>query len=45
MQPIKKRKSLARKLFNMTPMGMAFNAGNKLFQRCAKILAKSKTFN
>ena len=32
MQPIKKRKSLARKLFNMTPMGMAFNAGNKLFK-------------
>ena len=24
--------SLARQLFNLTPMGMAFNAGNKLFK-------------
>ena len=29
MQPIKKRTSLARKMFNMTPMGMAFNAASK----------------
>ena len=43
MQPIKKRKSLARKLFNMTPMGMAFNAGNKLFKGVQNI-AQSKTF-
>ena len=28
MQPIKKRTSLARKMFNMTPMGMAFNAAS-----------------
>ena len=43
MQPIKKRKSLARKLFNMTPMGMAFNAGNKLFKGVQNI-SQSKTF-
>ena len=43
MQPIKKRKSLARKLFNLTPMGMAFNAGNKLFKGVQKI-SQSKTF-
>ena len=43
MQPIKKRKSLARKLFNLTPMGMAFNAGNKLFKG-VKNIANSKTF-
>ena len=34
MQPIKKRKSLARKLFNMTPMGMAFNAGGNCSKVC-----------
>ena len=43
MQPIKKRKSLARKMFNLTPMGMAFNAGNKLFKG-VKNIANSKTF-
>ena len=43
MQPIKKRKSLARKLFNLTPMGMAFNAGNKLFKG-VKNISNSKTF-
>ena len=42
MQPIKKRKSLARKLFNLTPMGMAFNAGSKLFKG-VKNIANSKT--
>lgn len=43
MQPIKKRTSLARKMFNLTPMGMAFNAGNKLFKGVQKI-SQSKTF-
>ena len=43
MQPIKKRTSLARKMFNLTPMGMAFNAGNKLFKG-VKNIANSKTF-
>ena len=42
MQPIKKRKSLARKLFNLTPMGMAFNAGSKMFKGVQNI-ANSKT--
>ena len=32
MQPIKKRKDFAKKLFGMTPMGMAFNAGAKAFK-------------
>ena len=44
MQPIKKRKSAAAKLFGMTPMGMAFNAGNKMFKG-AKSFMKSNTFN
>ena len=43
LQPIKKRSSLARKMFNLTPMGMAFNAGNKLFKG-VKNIANSKTF-
>ena len=43
MQPIKKRKSAAAKLFGMTPMGMAFNAGSKIFKG-AKSFAKSNTF-
>ena len=43
MQPIKKRKSAAAKLFGMTPMGMAFNAGNKMFKG-AKSFMKSNTF-
>ena len=41
MQPIKKRKSLARKLFNMTPMGMAFNAGTKIFQGAKGLAGKA----
>ena len=32
MQPIKKRKGLAKKLFGMTPLGMAFNAGGKMLK-------------
>jgi len=44
MQPIKKRKSAAAKLFGMTPMGMAFNAGSKMFKG-AKSFMKSNTFN
>ena len=44
MQPIKKRKSAAAKLFGMTPMGMAFNAGTKMFKG-AKSFMKSNTFN
>ena len=43
MQPIKKRKSAAAKLFGMTPMGMAFNAGSNIFKG-AKSFAKSNTF-
>ena len=43
MQPIKKRKSAAAKLFGMTPMGMAFNAGSIIFKG-AKSFAKSNTF-
>ena len=43
MQPIKKRKSAAAKLFGMTPMGMAFNAGSKMFKG-AKSFMKSNTF-
>ncbi len=41
MQPIKKRKSLARKLFNLTPMGMAFNAGTKIFQGAKGLASKA----
>jgi len=41
MQPIKKRKSLARKLFNLTPMGMAFNAGTKIFQGAKGLAGKA----
>ena len=44
MQPIKKRKSAAAKLFGMTPMGMAFNAGNTMFKG-AKSFTQSKAFN
>ena len=44
MQPIKKRKGLAKKLFGMTPLGMAFNAGNKMFKG-AKALTQTKAFN
>mgnify|MGYP003300813624 FL=1 len=44
MQPIKKRKSAAAKLFGMTPMGMAFNAGSKMFKG-AKSFMKSNTFS
>ena len=44
MQPIKKRKSAAAKLFGMTPMGMAFNAGSSMFKG-AKSFMKSNTFN
>ena len=43
MQPIKKTRSMASKLFGLTPMGMAFNAGNKLFKG-VKNIANSKTF-
>ena len=41
MQPIKKRKSLARKLFNLTPMGMAFNAGTKIFKGMKGLASKA----
>ena len=41
MQPIKKRKSLARKLFNMTPMGMACNAGTKIFKGAKGLAGKA----
>ena len=44
MQPIKKRKSAAAKLFGLTPMGMAFNAGNSILKG-AKSFSKSNTFN
>ena len=44
MQPIKNRKSAAAKLFGMTPMGMAFNAGSKMFKG-AKSFMKSNTFS
>ena len=43
MQPIKKRKSAAAKLFGMPPMDMAFNAGSNIFKG-AKSFAKSNTF-
>ena len=41
MQPIKKRKSAAAKLFGMTPMGMAFNAGTKIFQGAKGLAGKA----
>ena len=41
MQPIKKRKSLARKLFNLTPMGMAFNAGSSIFKGAKGLAGKA----
>ena len=41
MQPIKKRKSLASKLFGMTPMGMAFNAGTKIFKGAKGLAGKA----
>ena len=41
MQPIKKRKSLASKLFGLTPMGMAFNAGTKIFQGAKGLAGKA----
>ena len=41
MQPIKKRKSLARKLFNLTPMGMAFNAGTNIFKGAKGLAGKA----
>tara|TARA_B100001109_G_scaffold1527_1_gene1244 strand:- start:4481 stop:5830 length:1350 start_codon:yes stop_codon:yes gene_type:complete len=44
MQPIKKRKSLASKLFGMTPLGMGVNVGMKAFGGAKKFL-KSETFN
>ena len=45
MQPIKKRKSLARKMFNMTPMGMAFNAGSKIFKGLKGLKGKKDALN
>jgi hypothetical protein len=44
LQPIKKRKSMASKLFGMTPMGMAFSGGKKIFEG-AKSLTQTKAFN
>ena len=41
MQPIKKRKGLAKKLFGMTPMGMAFNAGAKAFKGMKGLASKA----
>ena len=41
MQPIKKRKGLAKKLFGMTPMGMAFNAGAKIFKGMKGLASKA----
>ena len=41
MQPIKKRKGLAKKLFGMTPMGMAFNAGAKAFKGLKGLASKA----
>ena len=40
MQPIKKRKSMASKLFGMTPMGMAFNAGKGLLKGAKGLTGK-----
>ena len=45
MQPIKKRKGLAKKLFGMTPMGMAFNAGAKAFKGLKGLKAKRNAIN
>tara|TARA_B100000965_G_scaffold292717_1_gene250648 strand:+ start:7114 stop:8784 length:1671 start_codon:yes stop_codon:yes gene_type:complete len=44
MQPIKKRKGLAKKLFGMTPMGMAFNAASAGVKGL-KSLTQTKAFN
>ena len=44
MQPIKKRSGIAKKLFGMTPMGMAFNAGKGIFN-AGKSFSQSKAFN
>ena len=41
MQPIKKRKGLAKKLFGMTPMGMAFNAGAKALKGMKGLASKA----
>ena len=45
MQPIKKRKGLAKKLFGMTPMGMAFNAGAKAFKGLKGLRDKKNALN
>ena len=45
MQPIKKRKGLAKKLFGMTPMGMAFNAGAKTFKGLKGLRDKKDALN
>ena len=45
MQPIKKRKGLAKKLFGMTPMGMAFNAGAKAFKGLKGLKDKKNALN
>ena len=45
MQPIKKRKGLAKKLFGMTPMGMAFNAGSKIFKGLKGLKGKKDALN
>ena len=45
MQPIKKRKGLAKKLFGMTPIGMAFNAGAKAFKGLKGLKDKKNALN
>ena len=45
MQPIKKRKGLAKKLFGMTPMGMAFIAGAKAFKGLKGLKDKKNALN